>query len=689
MSLQSNNNVAGADIQFNITIFDNDTPMDWVKPKKERSKRKVDVVNSDSPQSSLKNAFPSADAKRGQPAIAATAWLEQICHENVAYLQRSVPIPPRTRKKKRLRSSNRRMAAAIQWGSGSLESSIDEGPEVLERLIQAFASQPLLEAGLADPKVIAANELRLKTCENIAKWIARSLPRYGDDAYVGLVGVAWVHGLRELGNALPPNVWLEVLQSTLTQVERSWSEKAPEKLLPWMIWSCEVPLALATQLSHLGGKDRMVTETLDRMAFLLEASIDDPTPWIQHGGRDLRALLASTVRTRWAADNLGARSWYAPQRKAIAKLTKIALSLTHIDGQPLLVDQDIESDDRELWPALSELSAPNKQLESLMSAVFPKRSCATSNPSPRAKRTSKKPDSKPVAARLPEPGRYFEKAEFATMRRNWKQDSARIAVDYARDPMWLDCIGPGGVRLLSGEWDAVIHKDGKHLETDVGWSDVCWFSDDDVDYLEIESAVEGTCRIQRQIMLVREEGLMFFSDTLLAEEKGHWSIESTWELGDDIEVRPGAKTHEAELLDGTKENERCGLLLPLALPEWRRQPSSGKLREESGKIVLHQEVIGTRLYCPLVLSTRKIAKQTAFTWRHLTVAQDLEIQPAHVAQAFRVQIGKEQLVFYRSLAQVVRRSAMGLHLNTEFYAGRFDSDEGAFDSIVEINPDDA
>ncbi len=27
---------------------------------------------------------------------------------------------------------------------------------------------------------------------------------------------------------------------------------------------------------------------------------------------------------------------------------------------------------------------------------------------------------------------------------------------------------------------------------------------------------------------------------------------------------------------------------------------------------------------------------------------------------------------------------MGLHLNTEFYAGRFDSDDGEFDSIVEI-----
>ena len=680
--------MAGAYNNLTPSNFDDDTPMDWVKPKKERTKRNVDVINGDSPPSALKSAFPSTDPKRGQPAIAATAWLEQICHENVAYLQRSIPITPETPKKKRQRSSIRRIAAAIQWGASPLDASIDEGPEVLERLIQAFASQPLLNADIADPKVTAANELRLKTCENIAKWIARSLPRHGDDAYVGLVSVAWIHGLRELGNSLPPKLWLEVLQGILTQVERAWSEKSPDELLPWMIWSCEVPLALATQLSHLGGKDRMVTETLDRMALLLEASSDDPTLWVHHGGRDLRALLASAVRTRWAADNLGARSWYAPQRKAIAQLAKIALSLTHIDGRPLLADQAIDSDDRELWPALFELCSPNKSLESLMSAVFPNRSIARSSESVRGNGTTKRLAKKPVAARLPELGKYYAKAELATMRRNWKQDSARIAVDYARDPMWLDCVGPGGLRLLSGEWDLVIQKDGEVLETDVGWSDVCWFSDDDVDYLEIESAVEGRCRIQRQMMLVREEGLMFFSDTLLADEKGHWSIDSTWELGSDIEVRSSAKTHEAELLNSVKAGERCGLLLPLALPEWRRQPSSGKLRGESGKLVLHQEVNGTRLYCPLVLSTRKIAKQPAFTWRHLTVAQDLEIQPSQIAQAFRVQIGKEQMVFYRSLAKTVRRSTMGLHLNSEFYAGRFDSDDAAFESIVEINAED-
>ncbi len=679
--------MAGANHNLTLSNTEDDTPMDWVKPKKERTKRNGEGIHVGSDTPALKNPLSKAESTVKKSAIVATAWLEQLCQENVAYLQQSLPVAPLSRKKKQVRSSIRQMASAIQWGSGTLETEIEEGPEVLDRLIQVFASHPLVPSDLTDPKIVAANELRLKTGENIARWIARSLPVHGIDSYVGLISVAWVHGLRELGNDLPPNLWLEVLQSILTQVDRAWDERSPEQLLPWLIWSCEVPLALATQLSQLGGKDRMVIETLDRLALLLEASSDDPTLWIQHGGQNLRALLASVVRSRWAADALGARAWYAPQRKAIAHLAKIALSLTHCDGRPLLVEPNSGCDDRDLWPAVADLCLPNKSLESLFAAVFPKRTLS-SNSSVGSKSKSKRTGKKTSVVRFPEPGRYFEKAELATMRRGWQHQGFRIAVDYSRDPMWIDCLGTNGQRLLSGEWDVRIQKNGKPLETDVGWSDVCWFSDDDVDYLEIESAVEGRCRIQRQIMLVRDEGLMFLSDTLLADESSHWSLDSSWEIPEDIEVRSAAKSHEAELFTRSPHGERCGLLLPLALPEWRRQPSRGKLYSEAGKLILHQEVDGDRLYCPLVLASRKLSRKPPFTWRNLTVAADLQIQPAHVAQAYRVQIGKEQMVFYRSLAKTVRRSAMGLHLNSEFYTGRFDAEEASFESIVEINSED-
>lgn len=665
--------------------------MDWVKQKKNRSKSHKSI------HSELNDPSAVIDDTKLAPA---TAWLEHLCQENVALLQQSLPVAGTKRKSKSAlmaESSTLRMATAVQWGSTILESELDEGPEVLQRVVKLLATPLPSKIDAKQPKAVAARELYLKTAENVAKWIVRSLPVHGHDPFVGLVSVAWVHGLRELGAELQPSLWLETLQSVLTQVDRAWSIADSEDLYPWLIWACEVPLALATQLSQLGSKDRMVIETLNRLALALETSEDDPAPWLKNGARNLRALLASVIRTRWAADALDARRLFAPQRKAIAKLSCLALALTDSDGQPLLHETELGGEDDGIWPALVAISSPCKNLVETISAVFPKKSILNdiapvktiTEEKIRVKSKDKLEPKKHVSkTRLPEPGMYCENAELATMRRSWEQSSYRIAVDYARDPIWIDCLGAGGERLISGEWDVAVRRNGKPLDVDVGWSEVCWFTDDDVDYLEVECAVEGKCRIQRQIMLIRDEGVFFFSDTLLAQEKATWALDSTWTIAPDFQFKQNAKNHEAELFHRDSDGQRRALLLPLALPEWKRQPSIGKLSEKAGQLILTQEFEGTRLFCPLLIAARKSSRGQPYTWRHLTVAEDLEIQPRDIAQAYRVQIGKDQLVFYRSLAKTVRRTAMGLHLNTEFYAGRFDSDEGEFDSIVEISSDD-
>jgi hypothetical protein len=38
------------------------------------------------------------------------------------------------------------------------------------------------------------------------------------------------------------------------------------------------------------------------------------------------------------------------------------------------------------------------------------------------------------------------------------------------------------------------------------------------------------------------------------------------------------------------------------------------------------------------------------TWRRITVAENLALVPREVAAAYRVQVGREQWLFYRSLA---------------------------------------
>jgi hypothetical protein len=94
-----------------------------------------------------------------------------------------------------------------------------------------------------------------------------------------------------------------------------------------------------------------------------------------------------------------------------------------------------------------------------------------------------------------------------------------------------------------------------------------------------------------------------------------------------------------------------------------------------------------KLYSPLVMALRNVDQSPSYTWRQLTVAEELQIQPRNIAEAFRVQINRDHWVFYRSLTACTRRTVMGLHLNTEFYAGRFSTSDGEYEPIIEVNPE--
>jgi hypothetical protein len=131
-----------------------------------------------------------------------------------------------------------------------------------------------------------------------------------------------------------------------------------------------------------------------------------------------------------------------------------------------------------------------------------------------------------------------------------------------------------------------------------------------------------------------------------------------------------------------------GLVLPLAMPEWKRGFSGGSLEQSGGKIHLKMSANAQAIYSPLALPLKNLNRPTSFTWRQLTIAEDLQIQPREKAEAYRLQINRDQWVFYRSLTPCIRRTVMGLHLNTEFYTGRFCAQDGQFESMVEVNPDE-
>jgi hypothetical protein len=282
------------------------------------------------------------------------------------------------------------------------------------------------------------------------------------------------------------------------------------------------------------------------------------------------------------------------------------------------------------------------------------------------------------------------------MRRTWRDRGSRVVIDFSSDVIWLDITDEKGSRLFAGDWDIELSRNGKPVTIDVAWSEVCWFTDDDVDYLELECDLDGTCTIQRQIMLMREEGIVTMADAVIADAQNakasEWTVRSSWQLDPEIELTPAGKSTEAWLKRVSDEgngaaDESVALLLPIAFPEWQRSPQIGSLRGSEGHVVLEVRSNQPRIYNPLVVALRGIGKSPPLTWRNLTVAQDLELVGRDVAQAFRLQIGKEQWVLYRSLTPRIRRTVMGLHLNTEFYAARFQASDGTYEALIEVNPE--
>lgn len=98
---------------------------------------------------------------------------------------------------------------------------------------------------------------------------------------------------------------------------------------------------------------------------------------------------------------------------------------------------------------------------------------------------------------------------------------------------------------------------------------------------------------------------------------------------------------------------------------------------------LHQAADGRRLMAPLFLDLDPRRMRRRLTWRQLTVAESLSIQAADVAVGYRVAIGSQQWLIYRSLGPRGNRTVLGHNLSTESLVARFDS-SGEVESIVEI-----
>ena len=221
-----------------------------------------------------------------------------------------------------------------------------------------------------------------------------------------------------------------------------------------------------------------------------------------------------------------------------------------------------------------------------------------------------------------------------------------------------------------------IRIENEPLQITSDWEELCWSSDDDMDYIELEVRLNDSWRLQRQILLARRDRFLFSADVLIGgtePSKIHYSRPIP--LNDQVEL-----VHDDQACEiGIKSKKNLGCMMPLALNEWKAGCHLGQFDGQS----LQRSAVGVGLYVPLFVDLDPKRQRKSRTWRQLTVAEQLRLVNHDEAVAFRVQIGQQNWAFYRSLSGSINRTFLGQNVINEFLVARFLRD-GEIETLIEI-----
>ena len=374
----------------------------------------------------------------------------------------------------------------------------------------------------------------------------------------------------------------------------------------------------------------------------------------------LRPLLACWTRARALSLELQHGCWDEEADAQYRNLLTHAVRLTRKDGSQSLCDAAAGAWQPDLFAAA--LRFADGKTRRAADLVLPGR-----------KRPSGAGD-----VRLPETAIHSEWSGIGVLRRQWRAGSEMLTAAYGDGPLLTE-LQLGSDIVWSGDLTPSIAIDGRPALPTGPWEEVCWVSDEDVDYLELERVLDGGLRVQRQMLLARQDRFLFLADALLCQEPHKLDYRLRVPLRPGVSLAPGETTREG-YLGGRKPR---ATVLPLALPEWRSDPRGGALEAVAGGLELTQSAQARALFAPLFFDLAPSRLHRPLTWRQLTVAEQRRRCPADVAVGYRVHAGDKQWLIYRSLAAPAVRSVLGANLVGDFVLGRF-TKTGEIVKLIEV-----
>jgi hypothetical protein len=544
--------------------------------------------------------------------------------------------------------------AAAEWKAWRRHLRTRKRPLDPDRLLPGGARSLLWgptasdAAASGDPDPRDADSER--TAHSLHRWLSDASGGHGSREFA-LSALGWCRRLPRLSAVLSAGAWWRLFDQLMRTAVEAQATVATDPLVHQLA-AGELALTLAYLFPEIQACRALVRPARRALSAGLVHVLDRTgLPPAEHFDR-LPLWLACWTRCR----ALGARwkrgRWNARAEERYRRLVRSTLRLTRRDGTYVFSQPGADG----CHIALLTASAPGKR---------------------------NKPRRRRGQAGGPSAKLHSERAGLGVLRIDGLRSAPHMTVAYAGPTCHVE-LARGKEVLWSGPWDLEVRTGGVLAEAVSSWTELCWVSDDDVDYLELGLKLEEGLRVERHLLAARNEGFLWMADAVFAPQPSKIEYRSSLPLWPGVSFREACETREGMLI-GRKPRAQ---VLPLALPEWLTQPGRGALASTAAGLELRQAAEARALFAPLWIDLDRSRLLKPLTWRSLAVGQQWAVVPADAAVGYRVAVGKRQWLFYRELRSSPQpRSVLGHHLRSEMLVARFHR-SGRVEPLIEIESSD-
>lgn len=270
------------------------------------------------------------------------------------------------------------------------------------------------------------------------------------------------------------------------------------------------------------------------------------------------------------------------------------------------------------------------------------------------------------------PVNQSDDAGWGVLRTHWGAHADRVTVTHDQPAMNVE-FSVQGQTIMDGEWYSEITIGDKTTPFRGDWYCVCWQTDQDADYIEMQLFIRGVVRIERQILLSRTRQFCMIAESLGDIKGEQFSYRTRLPLVAGIKSTTNPSTREVQLQAGGVPLR----VFPVTLPDRKVVGTPGQFGTDFS---FQTTARGGAWYNPILIDWAPARRTAEATWKSLTVAEQQKVLQPEFASGHRVKVGNHQWLIYRSLRQSIEpRSVLG-------HQTRYETVIGAVEPNGDITP---